>query len=264
MYVELSNVSRNTSLSSVASGAGMSAADVADLSRRMRNVRAQLKRSQKEESLGELRGKFANCVLMVYIFSGHDLNVAAEYLAQKQLFPGSQIEERLRAVERVYLKTPTCQIVKLMNDSCLADSRHAELKAACRFIIEHRLFQWLKRQNCEQGVAPSRLQLVRHALSTLPQEPPLSVVDAVAKPLRGSARRQRKWLQNFRRKWGARLGKLRVATTMSQAELQEKAPCSVLPHMGGGGTSSIGVWLRNVFFLFWMRQIWGLVFGPQN
>jgi len=53
MYVELSNVSRNTSLSSVASGAGMSAADVADLSRRMRNVRAQLKRSQKEESLGE-------------------------------------------------------------------------------------------------------------------------------------------------------------------------------------------------------------------
>ena len=151
-----------------------------------------------------------------------------------------------------------------MNDSCLADSRHAELKAACRFIIEHRLFQWLKRQNCEQGVAPSRLQLVRHALSTLPQEPPLSVVDAVAKPLRGSARRQRKWLQNFRRKWGARLGKLRVATTMSQAELQEKAPCSVLPHMGGGGTSSIGVWLRNDFFLFWMRQIWGLVFGPQN
>jgi hypothetical protein len=75
------------------------------------------------------------------------------------------------------------------------------------------------------------LQLVRHALSTLPQEPPLSVVDAVAKPLRGSARRQRKWLQNFRRKWGARLGKLRVATTMSQAELQEKAPCSVLPQM---------------------------------
>ena len=103
MYVERSNVSRNTSLSSVASGAGMSAADVADLSRRMRNVRAQLKRSQKEESLGELRGKFANCVLMVYIFSGHDLNVAAEYLAQKQLFAGSQIEERLRAVERVYL-----------------------------------------------------------------------------------------------------------------------------------------------------------------
>ena len=76
----------------------MSAADVADISRRMRNVRAQLKRSQKEESLGELRGKFANCVLMVHIFSGHDLNVAAEYSAQKQLFAGSQIEERLRAV----------------------------------------------------------------------------------------------------------------------------------------------------------------------
>ena len=40
---------------------------------------------------------------MVYIFGGHDLNVAAEYFAQKQLFAGSQIEERLRAVERVYL-----------------------------------------------------------------------------------------------------------------------------------------------------------------
>ena len=193
----------------------MSAADVADPKSSHAQCTRAAEAKPQEESLGELRGKFANYVLMVYIFGGHDLNVAAEYFAQKQLFAGSQIEERLRAVERVYLKTPTCQIVKLMNDSCLADSRHAELKAACRFIIEHRLFQWLKRQNCEQGVAPSRLQLVRHALSTLPQEPPLSVVDAVAKPLRGSARRQRKWLQNFRRKWGARLGKLRVATTMS-------------------------------------------------
>ena len=34
--------------------------------------------------------------------------------------------------------------------------------------------------------------------------------------------------------------------------------------LGGGGTSSIGVFLRNDFFLFWMSQIWGLVFGPQN
>lgn len=113
MYVELSNVSRNTSLSSVSSGAGMSAASVADLSRRMRNVRAQLKRSQKEESLGELRGKFANCVLMVYIFSGHDLNVAAEYLAQKQLFAGSQIEARLWAVERVYRRRPHVRLSSL-------------------------------------------------------------------------------------------------------------------------------------------------------
>ena len=40
MYVERSNVSRNTSLSSVASGAGMSAADVADLSRRTQCTRA--------------------------------------------------------------------------------------------------------------------------------------------------------------------------------------------------------------------------------
>ena len=42
--------------------------------------------------------KLTNCVLMVHIFSGHDLNVAAEYSAQKQLFAGSRIEERLRAV----------------------------------------------------------------------------------------------------------------------------------------------------------------------
>ena len=48
MYVELSNVSRNTSLSSVASGAGMSAADVADLSRRMRNVRARAAEAKPE------------------------------------------------------------------------------------------------------------------------------------------------------------------------------------------------------------------------
>ena len=81
----------------------MSAADVADPKSSHAQCTRAAEAKPQEESLGELRGKFANCVLMVYIFGGHDLNVAAEYFAQKQLFAGSQIEERLRAVERVYL-----------------------------------------------------------------------------------------------------------------------------------------------------------------
>ena len=197
--------------------------EVADLSRRIRNIRARLKRGQKKQSLDELGGKLETCVLMVYIFSGHDLSVAAEYLSQKRQFAGTQLEDRLQAVERVYLQTPTCQIVQLMNDTCLEESRHADMRAACRFRVQFELFEWLRKQNCEHGVAPSRLQLVCHALSTLPSAAPLAIVDAVAKPLRGSARRQRKWLQHFRRKWGARLGKLHLATAMSQVEMQEKA-----------------------------------------
>ena len=64
--------------------------------------------------------------------------------------------------------------------------------AACTFIVHRQLCTWLSKQNCEHGVAPSRMQVIRRALSAVPSDCPLEVQACVAAPLRGSARQQRK------------------------------------------------------------------------
>ena len=196
---------------------------IAELNKRIRCVRAQLKRKTVEGDAAHLNARLETRLLMVYIFSGHDLQAAADFLLHRHVLVEAGLETRLALVERVYLKTPTHEIVNLMNDSCLAVRNLNDMKVACRFVLQLKLFHWLEKQICEHGVAPSRIQLISFALSVLPDEAPATVVQAVAKPLQGSSRRQRKWLQTFRQSWGARLGKLRVATTMSQAEMQEKA-----------------------------------------
>ena len=63
-----------------------------------------------------------------------------------------QLEARLHVVERGYLQTPTHEIVSLMNDSCLAVRSFYDMKVACRFVLQLRLFHWLERRNCEHGV----------------------------------------------------------------------------------------------------------------
>ena len=194
-----------------------------ELNKRIRCVRAQLKRETVEGDFAHLDARLETRLLMVYIFSGHDLHAAADFLLHRNVLVEAGLEARLHVMERVYLQTPTHQIVNLMNDSRLAVRNFYDMKVACRFVLQLKLFHWLEKQNCEHGVAPSRIQLIRFALSALPDEAPATVVQAVAKPLQGSSRRQRRWLQTFRQSWGARLGRLHVATTMSQAEMQEKA-----------------------------------------
>ena len=43
-----------------------------------------------------------------------------------------------------------------------------DLVAGTRFIVEHMLFARLQKQNVEQGLAPSRSQLVERALANIP------------------------------------------------------------------------------------------------
>ena len=96
------------------------------------------------------------------------------------------------------------------------------LVCTCRYVVELRLWQWLCKQNCEKGVAPSRLQLIRIALSAIPTEAPLQVQQRLRQPLSSSARSQRRWLHRFRRAWGARLGKLQVLHSVPQHMVEEK------------------------------------------
>ena len=205
-------------------------ADVADLTRRIRLVQRRIRRCQSrgdDIEAGVLSAKTLSLLIAVYVFSGHDMDAAVEFLALRarpQEFGRDVLESSVR---EAFMREPTCRIVELMNDTCLLTWKMRLLSAACLFIVHFRLYIWPGVQNSVHGVAPSRLQMVRYALTATPSDCPLEVQAIVQRPLRGSARRQRKWLQNFRDLWGARLGTLQTVPVMPVREMQEKAG-----HMG--------------------------------
>lgn len=205
----------------------MSSSDVRDLTRRIRLVQRRLQRAQagKEDIKdGLLRGQTRSMAVMVYVFSGRDPNIAAEFLAFKARSNDCDMEKLLTIVQGAYAEMPAPSIAELTTDECLATTSLRLLMAAARFVLEFHLWNWLKLANCERGVAPSRLQLARQALAFVSDlQCPPCVQARVRKPLEGSARSQRKWLQKFRLGWGARLGVLQNLPWMPLQEMQEKA-----------------------------------------
>ena len=200
----------------------MASSDVSDLTRRIKQTQRKLRRARGREDdweQGVLSAQTARLTVMVFVFSGHSLDVAAEFLAFKR----GCSEDMRSLVENVYMQESTPRIVELMNGACVETRRMRELATACLFIVQLQLFQWLCHQNCFCGVAPSRLQMVRKALSILPEDCPPPVLARVQRPLRGSPRKQRAWLQQFRQGFGARLGTLQQLPVFSLAEMQEKA-----------------------------------------
>ena len=108
--------------------------DIVDLSRRIRLVQRQLHRAQRgrdDVQRGLLSARTASLAIMVYVFSGHDLDVAAEFLAFSSNVKAEQcnLEDMRCLVERAYIAEPTPRIVELMSDACLekAERVHANV-----------------------------------------------------------------------------------------------------------------------------------------
>lgn len=171
----------------------MAAGDLVEVSRRIRRLQRQLRRRRAAgvAQKGEVTPKMAGLAIMVYVFSGHNLDMAAEFLAFKLHLGDDSMEDMRCKFEQLYMQEPVPQVVELMNDQCVASRSMRVMAAACTFIVHRQLYAWLREQNCNRGVAPSRAQMIRHALSLVPSDCPLEVQACVVKPLRGSARRQR-------------------------------------------------------------------------
>ena len=185
------------------------------LDKRIRAVSGALKRkvcAGEAESVATRR-----TTLLTYIWSGYDMGAAASFLRRKRSQQKSR-EELEDEVAAFFLHTPSQELGAM---SVEPSGPHAA--QAIRHVVEWRVFLWLREQNCQCGVAPSRLQLVRRALSQVPEGLPTELEERVRRPLEGAARAQRKWLRRFRSGWGARLGQLPIAPPVPVHQLQEKA-----------------------------------------
>ncbi|CAE8601244.1 unnamed protein product [Polarella glacialis] len=80
---------------------------------------------------------------------------------------------------------------------------------------------WTK--NCEKGVAPSGRLMLQEALKFIPANAPGHVRQSLLNTFGSQGRSSRKWLASFRRKWGARIGKMKIRFGMDMSEVREKA-----------------------------------------
>ena len=95
--------------------------------------------------------------------------------------------------------------------------------AAGKYVVEYKLFHWVLTQNRCHGVAPSRTQLMEKAQAFVPSNVNSAVRSQLCKLFGGNPRAQRKWLARFRKRWGVRLGVLKVQDYVPVEEKRAKA-----------------------------------------
>ncbi|CAK9114123.1 unnamed protein product, partial [Durusdinium trenchii] len=158
--------------------------------------------------------------LLVYIYSGHQSDVAARFWVS-HTGTSLSLGEAAAHVEWLYISASVDEKVEMMlNPRCSLGLR--PLMVALRFIVELQLLSWVQFQNYECGVAPSRKMLLDHAQSCVPKDLPPSLTARLLRPFK-TARSQRKALAAFRMKHRCKLGKLRSEAPIPLAEKQDKA-----------------------------------------
>ena len=113
---------------------------------RIRLLQRRLRRrecSEDDIKNGNLAAKTVAVLLAVYVFSGRNLDVAAEFLAFKARPQECCWDTLQTTVERTFIRESTARIVELMNETCLLTWKIRTLSAACLFILQYRLFMWV-------------------------------------------------------------------------------------------------------------------------
>lgn len=204
----------------------MSSTELAGLRRRIRSVRRSLRR-QLDESQGSWSGLSASCVrqaLLVYVWSQaktprHALDAAAAYLSRAAPLVIAQVAVSPKDAFSALLAATSAALIARLS----TDPPAYELCQACDFIIQYLLHDWVRSQNVEYGVAPTRQQLVRQALHFVPDGLPEAVEKRVCLPFHGDPPSQRTYLKRFRKAWNRRIGTLPITVSLPIHVLQEKA-----------------------------------------
>ena len=91
-----------------------------------------------------------------------------------------------------------------------------------RYAIEHKLFLWVVKQNCDHGVAPQNRQLFAEAVKSVL----IALPDAVGEKLKnfflGNTRHLRRWAVEFRERWCIKRGSLRSGENLDPHVLQSR------------------------------------------
>lgn len=123
----------------------------------------------------------------------------------------------LEIAERSFLDADLEYVTALADVAHPADAK--AMRVARRQLAEWKLFEWCESLNVNKGATPSTGALLRRA-----QQCGDALPDAIfaLSPSGSIALVARAWAQKWRRRWGARLGTLRVRETLSVDEMRSK------------------------------------------
>ena len=224
--------------------------ELQDVQRRLRKLQRMAATRKKAARAGQGSGRLrcepcSPSCLAVLACSGGAVDVAAEFVQgrgwlkrKRSLFPVRDARTIEADIEDAYDLLPLAQIAALHDDPVQAGLvTEAQMLALIRWLVERSLCNWVGQQNRTHGVAPSRAQLVDHALSAIPSFAP-HVWEQKFRLLIASMtrRRQKKWLAKFRSRWGLRLGRLQRRSHLSLEEKRAKEGLG-FGEFGGFGAS---------------------------
>ena len=171
--------------------------------------------------------------LMVYLLAGRSSAAAVDFVLGRgwacrskhvgcvALQDAEVVRQIQIGVEEAIGSAAPSAFVALQTDP-LTHFEFSDLLSAHKYVLEWNLYNWIASQNATHGVAPSREQVCAQCPMQISEHAPAQIQEKLRKLACGSARKQRKWLQRFRNRWGARLGGLRVQEHISPEQRREK------------------------------------------
>ena len=189
----------------------------AELQRRIRNLRRRLRRLQQQKALrSALEDSEA---ILAYIYADHRADVAAHFLMSRSKEPFT-LPDAIGHVEWAYIRAPLEDKVAVMKDPSAKHSPRRVL-VVLHYVLGFRLCEWVRIQNFDFGVAPSRKMMVDQFVHMVPAIASAALRAKVLRPLQ-TPRSQRKYFAQFRKRFGCKLGKLSAAPPMPLEEQQAK------------------------------------------
>ena len=158
--------------------------------------------------------------LSIYVLTDYSLQPAIVFLkslGRRHRWPPQSDGELGRRVEDSFLRADPDMLIALVDASQPLDQ--AVFEASMRYVREWRVVSWGFDMNCVKGFAPATSMVLRRAAAERMVLPASTVVPRQGMTMSAATR---KWASRWRRKWHARIGKLRPRERISEGESRAK------------------------------------------
>ena len=163
-------------------------------------------------------------LLALFELSGHSAELVASWLlGHGRGVLGSDhcdpenVKLTVAGVEWLYIRTPDHELATALDS---VSAKH--LLQLGRYVVEHHLFQWLVKQNCEQGVAPKSYQLLTEAVTSVPFAMHAGAQAKLCDLFQQPRRVTWLWLASFRERWDVKEGMLTPGETLDPKLMEDK------------------------------------------
>ena len=168
-----------------------------------------------------LPDQMRHSVLIAYVHADYEFAPATKLLAARgrQLhWPVKSEEDLVRIVEDLFLEVDDVQLAALtdLEDPLDAAAAHD----AVRYVAEWRLAEWTAQLNMKKGVAPSTDALLQQF-----EAQRLALPESMRPAARGTSAEAsaRVWISAWRKRWGARYGRVKIRENVSVDDMRQKA-----------------------------------------